>query len=298
MPILEYGCTSEARPHPATANVWHSRARTLLQCRCRLWTPTCSHPPRRPARAAILVAAATRAPGSPPQHSHPRQRTPERGLERQGSARTPQLVVDVKRLLAKPVSRSASGRQHVDGRELVHGPQKSEDDAAQRNDDGARVHVREKSEREVALGSHRSGGENDKELEKKEKEKRPNVLRRRPSNPRPFTAPNEGTVPPATLKPTTARTAPPVLSLDLSLNPMSFDLGSPYATGAVAEAYKRGLDTSGPSESPLTSPLRASGRRVASDSGGVEAETAPSSSATPYYTVFGSTSGRQAYMGF
>ncbi|KAJ7065237.1 hypothetical protein C8F01DRAFT_1080263 [Mycena amicta] len=300
--------------------------------------------------AKLLATAAARAPGSPPQHTialaqqhnsqqQQRQRTPERGgLERQGSLRTPELALDMKRLLAKPVSVSAARlpsdsedvfaaegrRPSLDGvpirRKHYDSSGRREEGAvvaARRSEDSAKDRARQKAEREVALalvGPHGAAQE-------KEKEKRPkNVLRRRPSAQRPQTAPTEPPTlsSPAVLMPPAARTAPPVLSLNLSLNPMqlpSFDSsgaspkGSPpedgndgngqlTPAGAVVEAYKRGLETS-PSGSPLPSPASPShmfNRTPASDNGHdpPKVVTPP---VTPYYTVFGSTSGRVVAVG-
>ncbi|KAJ7483620.1 hypothetical protein FB451DRAFT_1235163 [Mycena latifolia] len=74
--------------------------------------------------------------------------------------------------------------------------------------------------------------------------------------------------------------------------------------GAVVQAYKRGLDASSPAVSPLPSPSSATfKRKPASDSGhGSPALLAPkagtpSPPVTPYYTVFGSTSGRVVAVG-
>ncbi|KAF7317869.1 hypothetical protein MKEN_00874800 [Mycena kentingensis (nom. inval.)] len=321
------------------------------------------------ARAKLLATAAARAPGSPPQHTmtlaqqhngpQQVQRTPERvegggsgGLERQGSLRgTPELALDMKRLLAKPVSGSPSRVPHSDSEGTSGGegrrpsldsshirrkhydasgkrieeqqrqqplPQsrKSEDGAGRRNEE---QRAREKAEREVALalvGPHAPVQEKEKE---KEKEKRPkNVLRRRPSAQRPQTAPSEKPASPVLvgpLLPPASRTAPPVLSLNLSLKPMQLPTfpssptmnspkGSPQENssgqltpaGAVVEAYKR---QHSPAVSPLPSPTRLPPRKTFSDSG----HTPPASPrgaatpATPYYTVFGSTSGRVVAVG-
>ncbi|KAJ7025475.1 hypothetical protein C8F04DRAFT_1128143 [Mycena alexandri] len=117
---------------------------------------------------------------------------------------------------------------------------------------------------------------------------------------------------------TPARTGPPILSLNLSLNPMptfAAPGGSPHGSGsgsgsgqltpagAVVQAYKRSLDAS-PRASPLPSPSSGTflRRQAASDSGHggfVELPKVgtPSPPATPYYTVFGSTSGRVVAVG-
>ncbi|KAJ7916883.1 hypothetical protein B0H13DRAFT_1996819 [Mycena leptocephala] len=150
-------------------------------------------------------------------------------LTREGSFRTPELALDVKRLMAKPVS-VTPGRTRTDsdgesagraGTEGVHirrkrydgaGKRLEEEGRASRSEDGhgvvARRSVdgtvtrrsedrtlereREKKEREVALafvGPH-SGAEEKRDKDK-EKQKRPkNVLKRRPSAGRPSPAPS------------------------------------------------------------------------------------------------------------
>ncbi|KAJ6579113.1 hypothetical protein DFH09DRAFT_1147672 [Mycena vulgaris] len=76
--------------------------------------------------------------------------------------------------------------------------------------------------------------------------------------------------------------------------------------GAVVQAYKRGLDVNSPGTSPLPSPSSATfKRKQTSDSGHgpgpsellVPKEGTPSPPVTPYYTVFGSTSGRVVAVG-
>ncbi|KAJ7135010.1 hypothetical protein C8R43DRAFT_956219 [Mycena crocata] len=363
--------------------------------------------------AALLAAAAARAPGSPPQraqlaqiqaqsqHAHAasqsptqpqsassRQRTPERtvgqapgqaqqqrtperglereglyragglerepafrvnGLEREGSFRTPELALDVKRLLAKPASVSpargradssdgasmgadGAGRSSLEGghirrkrydtagRRVERVDEGAEEGRGTRSEDGgARRSVRDqrdKKERDIVaafVGPH----EKEKEKEKRTK----NVLKRRPSAPRPATAPTAAAASPATLTPATARAGPPVLSLNLSLNPIplpfasyaaggSSPRGSPCGSpggasgsgsgsgqltpaGAVVQAYKRGLDATSPVASPLPSPSSATFKRKEAAKTGAS----PSPPATPYYTVFGSTSGRVVAVG-
>ncbi|KAJ7735000.1 hypothetical protein B0H16DRAFT_134993 [Mycena metata] len=357
-----------------------------------------------PHRAVLLATAATRAPGSPPQHMQTphsqaaqtspssKQRTPEhaagqghtperrpsdppRGLEREGSVRagggveregsfraesggahltregsfrTPELALDVKRLLAKPMSVSSvrtradssdgasmggegAGRasgEHVRRKRYDTGGkrvERVEEERVTKSEDGGSRPLspltereQEKKAREIALAlvaPHK--------VEEKKEKRQKNVLKRRPSagrsvapsaatpSPSPSPAP-----PPATATP--ARTGPPILSLNLSLNPMptfAATGGSPPGSGsgsgsgqltparAVVQAYKRSLDAS-PRASPLPSPSSATFRRrqTASDTGHggfVESPNAgtPSPPATPYYTVFGSTSGRIVAVG-
>ncbi|KAJ7715784.1 hypothetical protein B0H14DRAFT_649867 [Mycena olivaceomarginata] len=383
--------------------------------------------PRAAQAQSLLATAATRAPGSPPQHvqshgqaahypgqsayaqppvtsptrytstsSSTRQRTPERTavpaqrttperppsesvgahltregslravsegahltregsyrsasegahLTREGSFRTAELALDVKRLMAKPVSVSARSRaDSSDGassgaegtqlrqkqydaagkrvepleEERTLPPRRSEDGAASRR---AEDREREKNAREAALafvGPH-DGGE-----DREKKEKRPkNVLRRKPSANRPATAPTVASPAPAAVTPAIARAGPPTLNLNLSLDPMSLSFtggdapsprgspgegstggsGSLTPAGAVVQAYKRGLDPNSPGISPLPSPSSSSftfKRKQTSDNGHggllvASAETA-SPPATPYYTVFGSTSGRVVAVG-
>ncbi|KAJ7743713.1 hypothetical protein DFH07DRAFT_943160 [Mycena maculata] len=320
--------------------------------------------------------AASQSPTGPQSgYSSSRQRTPERtperrpsaggverqgssragGLEREGSFRTPELALNVKRLLAKPVSVSAARprtdssdgastggegpsreasvnlrrkRYDAAGRRVERVSEDRQDVLETRSEDGHQKEGRkeerereaEKRARDVArafVGLH-SGGE---EKEKRQK----NVLRRRPSAGRPSTTPSTSTPPrsqAATPPPANIRLAgPPVLSLNLSLVPMPMlfpEDGSPRGSpgespsgsggrltpaGAVVQAYKRGLDAS-PGASPLPSP--ASGiefkRKPASESDGEllapnAKEGTPSPPVTPYYTVFGSTSGRVVAVG-
>ncbi|KAJ6472109.1 hypothetical protein C8R45DRAFT_416602 [Mycena sanguinolenta] len=70
--------------------------------------------------------------------------------------------------------------------------------------------------------------------------------------------------------------------------------GSLTPAGAVVQTYKRGLDSSSPGASSLPSPSFQ--RKQASDSLFV-ASAKSSSPVTPYYTVFGSTSGRVVAVG-
>ncbi|KAJ7155753.1 hypothetical protein C8R46DRAFT_433593 [Mycena filopes] len=123
---------------------------------------------------------------------------------------------------------------------------------------------------------------------------------------------------PPSSPPAYARPGPPILSLNLSLNPMPLTFaavgdaggsrGSPNGSGsgsagsgqltpagAVVQAYKRGLDASplaSPRDSPLPSPSSATFKRSRGGMAG-----SPSPPATPYYTVFGSTSGRVVAIG-
>lgn len=220
----------------------------------------------------------------------------------------------------------AAGRRVDLVQEELRGTQSA--DGGERRLEERRLEERatEKSKQEIALalvGPH-SGGE-----EKTEKRTK-NVLKRRPSAARPPAAPQAAVPPPATLTPPVERARPPVLSLNLSLSPMPLpytDLPSPRGSpvrgspvrgspargspasaasgsgngpltpaGAVVQAYKRGLDTNSPGASPLPSP--SSGffkRKQKSESGNGHGEASPP--ATPYYTVFGSTSGRVVAVG-
>ncbi|KAJ7348226.1 hypothetical protein DFH08DRAFT_865579, partial [Mycena albidolilacea] len=348
--------------------------------------------PRAAQAQSLLATAATRVPGSQPQHVHAyaqppvtsptrytstssstRQRTPERTvvpaqrttperrpsqseslravsegahltregsfrsasegahLTREGSFRTAELALDVKRLMAKPVSVSAHGassgaegtqlrRKRYDAaekrvepleEERTLPPRRSEDGAASRR---AEDRERERNAREAALA-----------FDKEKKEKRPkNVLRRRPSANRPATAPAVASPALAAVTPAIARAGPPTLNLNLSLDPMSLSFtgadapsprgspgegstggsGSLTPAGAVVQAYKRGLGPNSPGTSPLPSPSSSSftfKRKQTSDNGHggllvASAETA-SPPVTPYYTVFGSTSGRVVAVG-
>ncbi|KAJ7638323.1 hypothetical protein FB45DRAFT_399001 [Roridomyces roridus] len=76
--------------------------------------------------------------------------------------------------------------------------------------------------------------------------------------------------------------------------PRSPGSGKLTPAGQVAQAYKRGL-TPSPSASPLPSPAIEYKRKALSDSG--HGTMTPSPPATPYYTVFGSTSGRVVAVG-
>ncbi|KAJ7467847.1 hypothetical protein B0H11DRAFT_1814058 [Mycena galericulata] len=263
------------------------------------------------------------------------------GLEREGSFRTPELALDVKRLLAKPVSVSGArgradssdggstggeglheagthlrrkrydtagrlvGRVEED-REESRGT-RSEDDAAQRKEERAQQREQDKKVREVARALVGPlGGE---EKEKRQK----NVLKRRPSASRPSTAPSATAPAPVTVSPVAARAGPPVLHLNLSLNPMGMpfpERGTPPAgspggsgngsgqltpAGAVVQAYKR---ANSPGASPIPSPSSGIFKDKPRNDGLLARKTEPPSPpVTPYYTVFGSTSGRVVAVG-
>ncbi|KAJ7604947.1 hypothetical protein DFH06DRAFT_1068097 [Mycena polygramma] len=271
-------------------------------------------------------------------------------LAREGSFRSPELALGVKRLMAKPASVSATrGRESSDGGstgaessgpevhirrkrydaagrrvervdEEVRATRSEDGHATRRSEDRTQEREREKKERELALafvGPH--GGADDKPKEKRQK----NVLKRRPSANRPSTAPPSAPPSPSPAvtshpRSTPESRGPPVLSLNLSLAPMpSFDGSSPRGSpkegsgsgsgpltpaGAVAQAYKRGLDTSA-SSSPLPSPSSSIFRRKQAQpsetghSNLLVAAAETTSPVTPYYTVFGSTSGRVVAVG-
>ncbi|KAJ7237910.1 hypothetical protein B0H12DRAFT_1075470 [Mycena haematopus] len=243
-------------------------------------------------------------------------------VPREGSFRTPELALDVKRLLAKPASVSAGSVAHAraESTSAAEAPylRRKRYDAA-----GNRVErVEEEGHKSRSEDGHlppppplapvrpHTGGGEDKE----KKEKRPkNVLKRRPSNGRPMLS--TAAPAPAAVTPAVARAGPPTLNLNLSLDPMYLpftngDASSPKGSpsegsgsgsgsltpaGAVVQAYKRGLDPNSPGASPLPSPSSVSSfRRKQSLPASAETASPP---VTPYYTVFGSTSGRVVAVG-
>ncbi|KAK6977746.1 hypothetical protein R3P38DRAFT_3236851 [Favolaschia claudopus] len=336
-PPAQYGGQSAYRPSPRTVSQPSSSShpRTPEQTASTSSSPP-SHqtpPERRPSqsgssRGAYLVRDGSLRAVSEGAH-----------LMREGSLRASELALDVKRLLAKPASLSSSSRARAEssggessGTEGTHLRKKRYDAfgnrvdhvEGRRSEDGAAVRQKEKEEKSV----HREQEKRDRaaalsfiaphsgtdEKEKKEKRQK-NVLRRKPSASRP--APRVSSPTPAAVTPiVVARTAPPMLNLDLSLDPiptfggLPSPRGSPGSgsgsgnltpAGAVAQAYKRGLDNNSPYSSPLPSPASGSFSRHASDSGHGDLVTTltqqPSSPITPYYTVFGSTSGRVVAVG-
>ncbi|KAF7309554.1 hypothetical protein MIND_00326300 [Mycena indigotica] len=263
--------------------------------------------------AKLLTAAAFRAPAQ--YVSQQSQRTPERGtggLERQGSLQTPELVLDMKRLLSKPVSVARLHSDSEEGTSEQDNRRPSSDsrsirrkhyDATGRGEDARQIDPSlvarksgeyakhrsvEKTEREVALalvGHHTSAPD-------KDKEKRPkNVLRRRSSAQRPQTTPTPNEVSPVPRILSVSRKAPPTLSLDLPLDTMQMSgsespnggNGPLTPAGAVVAAYKRSRETT-----PNYSPTSPTFERHPSSHQGQESPAL----GTPYYTVFGSTSGR------
>ncbi|KAK7031981.1 hypothetical protein R3P38DRAFT_2774432 [Favolaschia claudopus] len=339
-PPAQYGGQSAYRPSPRTVSQPSSSSSSAHPRTPEQAASTSSSPPshqtppeRRPSQSGSSGGAYLVRDGS--------LRAVSEGahLMREGSLRASELALDVKRLLAKPASLSSSSRARAEssggessGTEGTHLRKKRYDAFGKRVDhvegrlseDGAAVRQKEKEEKSVqreqekrdraAALSFIAPHSGTDEKEKKEKRQK-NVLRRKPSASRP--APRVSSPTPAAVTPiVVARTAPPMLNLDLSLDPiptfggLPSPRGSPGSgsgsgnltpAGAVAQAYKRGLDNNSPYSSPLPSPASGSFSRHASDSGHGDLVTTltqqPSSPITPYYTVFGSTSGRVVAVG-
>ncbi|KAF8886290.1 hypothetical protein BD779DRAFT_1530574 [Infundibulicybe gibba] len=235
-------------------------------------------------------------------------------------------VLDMKRLLAKPAPLSGSeseGRKSIDRTAFVD----SRRSLGSRNYGSGglgrgRKRIAGANAGAEPIEKERIGEKDDKE---RVKEKRPrNVLRRRPSGSR-----SQGS-PPTPINPTTShktrsrsrsRSRPPSPGR-VPAYPRDFDLSledkqkspaphsqnsSPHSSlsgnrtraltpaGAVVEAYKR--QDSKPNASGDRGDTRATGSQTSHKSYDKEWEEQEQEPSTPYYTVFGSTSGRVVAVG-